>query len=56
MSLVVVEAGSSKRSNIHISFRRDIAVLPESIMSIISKKRVGEGSITPVAARSHCIL
>jgi hypothetical protein len=56
MSLVVVEAGSSKRSDIYVSFQRDIAILPESIMSIISKKRAGEGSITLAAARLHCIL
>jgi hypothetical protein len=56
MSSVVTEVGSSRRSDIYISFQRDIAVLPESIMSIISKKRAGEGSITLVATRSRCML
>ena len=51
----MAEVGSSRRSDIRVSFQRDVAVLPESIMSIISKKRVGEGSITLAAARSRYI-
>jgi hypothetical protein len=49
----VAEEGSSRRFEIQVSFQRETAAFLANIISMISKKRAGEGSMTLAATRSR---